>query len=82
MGLEIEIQGHTDDIGAPEYNQSLSDKRARAVYQYLLNNSISEKRLSYKGFGETQPIAGNEFETDRAKNRRIEFVVKKVGSGK
>ena len=80
MGLEIEIQGHTDDIGAPDYNQNLSERRARAVYQYLLDNSISKKRLSFKGFGETQPIAGNESEADRAMNRRIEFVVKKVGS--
>ncbi len=80
--LEIEIQGYTDNVGTPEYNQELSEKRAMSVYQYLISNSINKTRLSYIGFGETQAIADNESEEGRAMNRRIEFKVLKVNRRK
>lgn len=73
--LRIEIGGHTDDVGEASDNQILSENRAKAVYQYLIENGISEDRLSYKGYGETQPIEENSTEEGRAANRRTEFKV-------
>ena len=73
--MKIEIRGHTDNVGTEEDNQVLSDNRAKAVFQYLINNNIDTSRLSYKGFGETHPIAQNESEAGRQKNRRTEFVI-------
>jgi len=74
-GLRIEITGHTDNQGAPDYNLQLSEQRARAVFDYLTATGIARERLTYKGFGETQPIAPNDTEAGRAKNRRTEFQV-------
>ncbi|HXH19903.1 MAG TPA: OmpA family protein, partial [Chitinophagales bacterium] len=71
--VKIEIEGHTDNAGTPEYNKSLSEQRAKAVYDYLLGKGIEKSRLSYKGYGETQPVASNDNEDGRAKNRRTEF---------
>lgn len=71
--IKIEIAGHTDSSGDLNFNQQLSEKRARSVYQYLLENDIDEKRLSYKGYGPTQPIADNDTEDGRIKNRRTDF---------
>ncbi|MCX6244015.1 MAG: OmpA family protein [Bacteroidetes bacterium] len=71
----IEIQGHTDDIGNDANNLKLSANRARSVYNYLIANNISQKRLTYKGFGETKPVATNETEEGRARNRRTVFVI-------
>lgn len=73
--LKIEISGHTDNKGAKAYNQTLSQNRAKAVYDYLIANGISSNRLTYKGYGDTQPIADNTTEEGRAKNRRTEFKV-------
>lgn len=73
--LKIEISGHTDNVGDDASNQRLSEIRARSVYEYLATNGISTERLSYKGFGETSPIAGNDTEEGRAQNRRTEFTV-------
>jgi outer membrane protein OmpA-like peptidoglycan-associated protein/Tol biopolymer transport system component len=73
--MKIEIRGHTDNVGSDADNQELSDNRAKAVYQYLIDNKIEESRLSFKGYGESQPIANNESETGRQKNRRTEFVI-------
>ena len=78
-GISIEIQGYTDDQGTPSYNLSLSQKRVREVYNFLLKNGVDMESLSYKGFGEAKPVASNETEAGRAKNRRIEFVVLRVG---
>lgn len=77
--LKICLQGHTDSQGTKEYNKELSRKRAKAVYDYLVENGIAKNRLSYKGFGESQPIADNDTEEGRAKNRRTEFVVIEKG---
>lgn len=73
--LKIQISGHTDNAGKPADNVTLSLSRAKTVVSYLINKRISPQRLSYKGFGETQPIADNKSEQGRAKNRRTEMKV-------
>ncbi len=73
--LSIEIGGHTDNVGSPEYNQTLSENRAKAVYDYLLKNGIKPERLSYKGYGESNTISSNETVDGRALNRRTECKV-------
>jgi len=73
--LRIEISGHTDNVGNDQANQILSENRAKAVFAYLINNKINPARLMYKGYGKMQPIAPNETEEDRAKNRRTEFKI-------
>ncbi len=75
LKIKIEIGGHTDNVGNKDANQLLSENRAKSVYAYLLLQSIPAPRLSYKGFGDAHPIAGNETPDDRAKNRRTEFTV-------
>ncbi len=75
--LQIGIEGHTDNVGSDEFNLILSENRAKAVYNYLVNNGIDANRLQYKGFGESNPIATNETEEGRAMNRRTEFVILK-----
>jgi outer membrane protein OmpA-like peptidoglycan-associated protein len=72
--ISVALQGHTDNVGNPEANMLLSENRAKAVYDYL-SASIEKTRLSYKGFGETKPIADNDTQQGRAKNRRTVFVV-------
>jgi outer membrane protein OmpA-like peptidoglycan-associated protein len=73
--LKIEISGHTDNIGTADHNLELSGNRAKAVYQYLLQHDIDKTRLSYTGFGFSQPIDLNTTELGRANNRRTEFKV-------
>ena len=73
--VKIEIQGHTDNIGNRNDNMILSDNRAKAVYDYLVENYIQSNRLRYKGFADTKPIANNSTEEGRAKNRRTVFVI-------
>lgn len=73
--LKIEIGGHTDSDGSEDYNQKLSENRAKAVYNYLVNSGISSKRLSYKGYGESMPIDNNDTEAGKANNRRTEFKI-------
>ena len=73
--LKIEISGHTDNVGTPEYNLELSKNRAKAVNDYLVDNGIDQARLLYKGYGESEPIDTNDTETGKANNRRTEFKV-------
>ncbi len=73
--LHIELNGHTDNQGAVEYNQKLSEDRARAVLVWLINNGIAPNRLTAKGYGELQPVATNETAEGRAQNRRTELKV-------
>jgi outer membrane protein OmpA-like peptidoglycan-associated protein len=75
--LKIEIGGHTDSTGSSAYNQQLAEKRAKSVYQFLVEKAISPDRLTYKGYGDSEPIATNQTEEGKAKNRRTE--VKVVG---
>jgi outer membrane protein OmpA-like peptidoglycan-associated protein/tetratricopeptide (TPR) repeat protein len=73
--LKIQISGHTDNAGKPADNMTLSNNRAKAVVSYLINNKINPARLSFKGFGETKPVADNKTEEGRARNRRTELKV-------
>lgn len=73
--LKIEIGGHTDNQGSENYNETLSLSRAKSVYDYLISKGISKDRLTYKGYGESTPIATNETEEGRATNRRTEFKI-------
>ena len=73
--MKIEIEGHTDNVGKPEDNQKLSEKRAIAVVEYLLSKGVKAAQLTGKGYGETKPVAGNDSEAGRAKNRRTEFTI-------
>ncbi len=75
-GLTIEICGHTDDTGNELHNQKLSLHRAETVANFLKENGVIEKRISFKGFASTQPIATNETPEGRKKNRRVEVVVR------
>ncbi len=75
--IEIEIQGHTDDIGSDEYNISLSEARAIAVRRYLIANGIAPERLRTRGLGKGYPIAPNDTEEGRQLNRRTEIVITK-----
>ena len=71
-GLVIEIAGHTDNVGKPESNQKLSEDRANAVRDYLMKHGIEEKRVTAKGYGDTQPVASNATPQGRQENRRTE----------
>ncbi|MEZ4800416.1 MAG: OmpA family protein [Flavobacteriales bacterium] len=71
----VEISGHTDNVGNDESNMKLSQNRASAVVDYLVKMGIDASRLEAKGYGENQPIASNETEEGRAKNRRTEFKI-------
>lgn len=73
--LKIELGGHTDNVGRPEANQRLSEQRAKAVYDHLISKGIPSDRLSYKGYGETQPVATNDTDEGRRENRRTEIKV-------
>ncbi|NTW33926.1 MAG: OmpA family protein, partial [Bacteroidetes bacterium] len=73
--LKIEISGHTDNIGSAAYNKTLSEDRAKSVVDYLVKKGIAASRLSYNGYGFGQPIASNDTEEGRQKNRRTEFKV-------
>lgn len=74
--MQVEIAGHTDWIGTEKYNQGLSERRAASVRQYLLDAGVKPaSRLRSQGYGEKHPIATNETDAGRAKNRRVEFRV-------
>lgn len=73
--LNIAINGYTDNIGDPAENLTLSEKRAEAVYNYLVIEEIAPTRLTFKGFGESNSVASNETAEGRRKNRRTEFVI-------
>lgn len=75
---DIEVQGHTDNVGKAESNKALSQKRAEAVDNYLISKGIEAKRLTAKGFGQDMPIADNKTPAGRAKNRRVQFEVSMV----
>jgi outer membrane protein OmpA-like peptidoglycan-associated protein len=73
--IRIEISGHTDNVGDFKHNMVLSENRAKSVCDFLTNNGIEKSRLTYKGFGDTQPIKQNNTDENRAKNRRTEFKI-------
>ncbi len=73
--ISIEILGHTDDQGGEDHNASLSENRAKTVYNYLVAEGIPQKRLRSQGMGYTKPVASNSTDEGRQKNRRVEFKV-------
>ena len=73
--IRIEVSGHTDSTGDPKLNQTLSESRANAVYNFLVKEGISSARLTYKGYGKSKPIASNDSEEGRSQNRRTEFTI-------
>jgi outer membrane protein OmpA-like peptidoglycan-associated protein len=80
-GMRIEIIGHADAIGSDQYNQELSERRARAVGASLLDYGVSFDRISASGRGEWSPVASNDNEWGRARNRRVEIRITN-GAGK
>ncbi len=73
--LHLQIEGHTDSVGGDEYNQNLSEKRAGAVRDYLVQQGITANSIEARGFGKTQPIASNDTPEGRQQNRRVELVL-------
>lgn len=76
-GMEIEIGGHTDNVGSDDYNLKLSDDRTKAVVDYLVSKGGDAAKLKNKGYGEVKPLASNDTEEGKALNRRVEFTVLK-----
>lgn len=74
--MRIEISGHTDNIGTRKYNQALSERRARSVYNFLVENGVNGSRLETIGYGKDKPMVSNDDEEDgRELNRRVEFKI-------
>jgi outer membrane protein OmpA-like peptidoglycan-associated protein len=73
--VTIDIQGHTDSEGSAETNLQLSEKRVKAIFDYLVSKGIDPTRLTQQAYGESQPIADNATAAGRAKNRRVEFTI-------
>ena len=80
-GLNIEVDGHTDNVGSDEYNQNLSDQRAESVRAYLVAQGVLTDSVTAKGFGKTQPVGTNDTAAGRQINRRVELVVSGVAIG-
>lgn len=76
-GLNIEVQGHTDNVGTDGYNLKLSDARARTVLQWLTAHGVKAERLTSMGYGKNHPVADNDTDAGRAKNRRVELSCRK-----
>lgn len=71
--MQIEVRGYTDNVGNAEYNLELSTRRAEAVVNWLIEQEVSGERLSFKGFGESNPVETNQTTAGRARNRRVTF---------
>ena len=69
--LRVEVQGHTDSRGSAEYNEQLSDRRARSVREYLISQGVNPGNLTSRGYGEQRPVASNDIDEGRARNRRV-----------
>ena len=74
-GLKLEVEGHTDNVGTDEYNQTLSEQRASAVRTYLLQQGVRDSDVTARGFGKSRPITSNDTPSGRQLNRRVELVV-------
>lgn len=73
--VKVEIAGHTDNQGSPAYNKVLSQNRAKTVVNYLISNGIDSNRLVARGYGDTKPVADNQTEEGRQRNRRTELII-------
>jgi len=82
-GLNLQIEGHTDSVGSDEFNQQLSERRADSVRDFLAEQGVRGSAISARGFGKTQPVAGNDTAEGRQRNRRVELVVNgdAIGNG-
>jgi len=69
----VDVYGHTDSVGSDAYNQTLSERRATTVADYLSTKGVTRARLGTRGFGESQPVASNDTDAGRAQNRRVEI---------
>lgn len=78
----VQVEGHTDNIGKPEYNRKLSQRRAESVRKFLIDAGIEGKRLVAKGFGPDRPLAANDTPEGQEANRRVEFNILKQGPKK
>lgn len=77
----VHIVGHTDSVGTDSYNQGLSERRASAVASYLMQQGLPADRIRQEGRGEREPIASNDADSGRSKNRRVDIVIKPVIEG-
>lgn len=75
---KIIVAGHTDSTGSAEFNQKLSERRAEAVKNLLVDNGVSSDRIVVRGYGKTQPIASNDTATGRQQNRRVKITIEPV----
>ena len=74
-GLQLEVEGHTDNTGGVQINQGLSEQRAQTVAKYLVDQGVSGKNVKSTGLGDSQPVAENSSASGRQKNRRVEIIV-------
>lgn len=73
--VKVEVQGHTDNVGKPDYNLTLSQQRAESVKDWLVRAGVGADRMEAKGYGQTKPIAPNVSPAGKAKNRRVAFII-------
>ena len=75
--IQVEIAGHTDSMGSEKANLAISEKRALSVKKYLQDKyNIPDSRMTIKGYGSSKPVADNNTQEGRSKNRRVEFITK------
>jgi len=74
-GLKVQVEGYTDSVGGDEYNQKLSENRANAVHDFLVQNGVPSTNVSAAGYGKNNPVADNSTAAGRAQNRRVNLVV-------
>jgi outer membrane protein OmpA-like peptidoglycan-associated protein len=80
-GLNLQIEGHTDSVGADDFNQQLSERRAASVRDFLDDQGVPAPAITARGFGKTQPVASNDTPEGRQRNRRVELVVNGAAIG-
>ncbi|MFA4874704.1 MAG: OmpA family protein [bacterium] len=76
--LDVSIEGHCDYIGSDDYNQKLSERRAKSVFDYLAQNGVDKSHMRTVGYGRSKPISPNDTDANRAKNRRVELHIIKA----
>lgn len=80
--LHVNIQGHTDNVGADDFNMRLSYLRAREIYNLLIAKGVKENRITFEGYGKSRPIATNSTEEGKLKNRRVEIEIEMINETK